>query len=437
MALVIAAAPTPLVSVSVQPALGGTLARGAPSAKVAAGETATVALAVRAPVGASLKVGLASGLMSPKGAIGATRVAILPIEQCAAPGSSLVTQPAAQTEGTAAPSVYWMRTRVPRGQPAGRYRATVRVSATLPGRSTALQSVAPVEIEVLPFDLVGASRQYLFLGRLAWDAPDSLPVRFREYGFLTMGVTGSEAQIWPALSECQAAGVRGAIPVRPAPEEVARVEELEALRRQKQLPPVIWIFPGETGEAPVRLGGQGIPVGAVLGAADTVPDPPVDTLIRRVDPAAVAAYLKSPIPPLKSPRPGEPPARRLVQWWSWDTAAATPAQNRLFSGFLLWRAGFTGACVEEAEADAADAGRLAQRWEAIRLGVDDVRHLTTYYGLLRQLRDKDRRHPLPDRAEADVSAVLARLTPDSSLASADFARRTLVRWIVALRQVVG
>jgi hypothetical protein len=333
---------------------------------------------------------------------------------------------------------YWLRARVPRGQPAGRYRGVARVSWTTPERPTPVRAETPVDIEVLPFDLTGASRQYVWIGRGSWQQPEGLLARLQEYGVLTTGVATSVADLWPALEQCRAQGARGSVLYRPAgTEETVKMEEVETARKEKQLPPLLWLFGSEQVADAVQVGQTGVPVGAVLTATDPLPDPPVNTLVREVDKAAVSAYLKSPIPAMKSPKPGEPPARRLVQWWCWDAATATPAQNRLYAGFLLWRAGFTGACLEEGEEDTADLGALATRWEAVRAGVDDVRHLTTYYGLLRQLKDKNKSHPLPGRAEASVNAVLARLTPDSPLSSADYARRTLVRWISELKKVVG
>jgi hypothetical protein len=295
-----------------------------------------------------------------------------------------------------------------------------------------------VDVEVLPFDLIGASRQYVWIGRGAWLQGEGLLARLQEVGILTAGVCSSVEELWPALDHCRSQGARGAVPFRPAgADESVNLEAVEAARREKQLPPLLWLFGSEQVGDAVQVGQMGVPVGAVLSAADPLPEPPVNTLVRRVDAAAVAAYLKSPIPPLKSPKPGEPPARRLTQWWSWDPTSVSPAQNRLYAGFLLWRSGFTGACLEEGEGDTADLGTLAHRWEAVRCGVDDVRYLTTFYSLLRQLRDKNRRHPLPDRAEASVTAALARLTPNSPLTSADFVRRTLARWTVELRKVVG
>jgi hypothetical protein len=432
-----AAAPAPAVSVTTLPALGGTVASGAPVVATAAGQTAMVALVVRAPANASVGISLAGDLKSPRGKLTAARLSVLPVGRYAPYGDVQAAVAPVEGAGAAAKRVYWLRARVPRGQPAGIYRGVVRVSATVPGRTAPLRAESPVNLEVLPFDLMGGSRQYVWLGRSAWENATELLAGMREIGVLTAGVCGPVEELWPALEQCRSQGSRGAVPYLAATaEERAQAAALEAARREKQLPPVLWLFGAEQVTEAAEAGSAGAPVGALLSASDPLPDPPVDTLIRRVDAAAVAAYLKSPIPPLKSPKPGEPPARRLVQWWSWDMATATPAQNRLFAGFLLWRSGFTGACLEESQGEAGDPAALARRWEAVRAGVDDVRYLTTYYSLVRQLRDKDRRHPLPDRAEAELSAVLAKLTPDSSMASADAARRALVRWITAIRLVV-
>src|SRR5262249_45471686 len=126
---------------------------------------------------------------------------------------------------------------------------------------------------------------------------------------------------------------------------------------------------------------------------------------------------------------------RAAEWWTWEPAAATPAQNRLYAGFLLWRSGFSGAYLHEAT-EGPDPLAAARRWEGIRAGVDDVRHLTTPYALIRQGKDMDRRNPLPARAEAAVAAALGRLTPESPMSAVEAARRQMSDWIVRLHRVV-
>jgi hypothetical protein len=297
---------------------------------------------------------------------------------------------------------------------------------------------APVVVEVLPFDLIGASRQYLFLGDAAWQGGAGGVAALREIGVQTQGLAGSEESLTEVLGLCRSTRLREPIPFHPAaPLASERVAEREAERREKQLPAVLWLFSSDQLPDAGRAAEAGAPVGAILGAKDPLPDPPIDTILRRVDAAAVGDFLRQPIPPMKSPGPGEPPARRLVQWWSWDTGAATPAQNRLYAGFLLWRSGFTGACIEERTTSGVQGEALARCWEAVRAGVDDVRTMTTYYSFLRQVRDKDRTNPIPALADVAVATALARLTPDSPWSTADAARRELVRWIVKLRAVVG
>lgn len=441
------------------PPLGGTISTGEPMVIAAAGQTATLALIVQGPrgrfsslgqaqAGRSVEVSLAGDFVSSKGRISKARVTLRPVADCApyAPPPA-VTLPDEGADGSASrapssstsatsPQTFWLQVRLPRGQPPGLYRGVVRLTAG--SGATAARVEAPVLIEVLPFDLMGASRQFVFLGRSAWNSGAGLVPTLKEIGFLTLGVAGGEAALWSALDACRTHAVRSPIPCRPPEGDLfARATQLAAACRERGLPPLLWLAEVDQLATAAALSARGEAVGALLGPADPLPDLPIDTIIRRVDASVVAAYLKAPLMPIKPPAPGEPPARRLVQWWSWDAAVATPAQNRLFAGFLLWRSGFTGACVEEGEADGADRAALALRWEALRTGVDDVRYLTTYYALLRQLRDKDRRHPLPDRAEAAVGTALARLTPDSPISAADACRRELVRWIAQLRAVVG
>lgn len=407
-------------------------ARGsAPPVPVPAGATVTLALTVRAPVGVVPQVGIVGEFKGPGPSISPRRVVVgdvttaagraelFPIVAArAAPGG----EAAGPAHGESRPPVFWLRLSVPRGQPAGRYRAVVRATGG------GLRGETPLVIEVLPFDLMGPCKQYVYVGERLWGSASPPAGAIRESGFGMLGIEGAGDALWADLAVCQAQRLRGPVPYRPSePEQYARAEEIEAARRQKELPPLLWLFPfGQLADA-VRLGAGGVPAGVILGPHDSLEDASVETVVYPVTAAYPQALLGGKV--RKS--------SRAAEWWTWDPAEVTPAQNRLYAGLLLWRAGLSGIYLEEAEeAVSGDPLMTARRWEAIRAGVDDVRYLTTLYALIRQCKDMDRRHPMPSRAEAAVAAALARLTPDSPMSDADAVRRQITTWIMRLHGVV-
>ena len=63
--------------------------------------------------------------------------------------------------------------------------------------------------------------------------------------------------------------------------------------------------------------------------------------------------------------------------------------------------------------------------------------MTTLFALMRQVKDKDKSHPLPAQAEAAVGTALNGLTQQPSAANAARFREMLITWIVRLDRVVG
>ena len=65
----------------------------------------------------------------------------------------------------------------------------------------------------------------------------------QEVGVLTAGVASSVEDLWPALEQCRSQGARGSVLFRPAgTEETVKMEEVEAARKERQLPPLLWLF---------------------------------------------------------------------------------------------------------------------------------------------------------------------------------------------------
>jgi hypothetical protein len=123
-------------------------------------------------------------------------------------------------------------------------------------------------------------------------------------------------------------------------------------------------------------------------------------------------------------------------WWRWDAGGSSALDNRLRSGALLWKSGLSGALAEIGPDAAADAA-WPLRWDGVRQGLLDSRYLTTFFAVMRQVKDKDRSSRLPGEAEAAVMAALKGLAERPSAAAADRFRTVTVDWIVRLRRVAG
>jgi hypothetical protein len=122
-------------------------------------------------------------------------------------------------------------------------------------------------------------------------------------------------------------------------------------------------------------------------------------------------------------------------WWHWDAGTATALENRLRCGALLWRSGLSGALVEIGP-DAPASPDWPLRWEGVRQGVLDSRYLTTFFSLLRQLKDKDRTSPVPAQAEVAVAATLNGVMEHPSPEAVDRFRSLVVAWILKLGRMV-
>ena len=82
-----------------------------------------------------------------------------------------------------------------------------------------------------------------------------------------------------------------------------------------------------------------------------------------------------------------PLAASTLGWWRWEADRATPVENRLRCGALLWKSGLSGALLEIGPHGVADPS-WPLRWEAVRQGLLDSRYLTTLFALSRQVTDR-------------------------------------------------
>jgi hypothetical protein len=318
--------------------------------------------------------------------------------------------------------------RVPRGQAPGVYSNRL-VSSTKPGVAI------PLSLRVLPFDLIGSSRGYAYVGSQLWrpDQAAASLASLKEMGFLRFGVRVPRAQLMDALALCREHRVREPILFRPVEADLlAQAADVETERREKQLPAVQWLLtPEQWGEAG-SMTASGVSCGVIADSDAEMPASPPSTQIVSADRVLDPSAAKSP-----ATAPASGASGLVLRWWTWDPEQASEAKNRLLAGFLLWRAGLAGAYLEEPEAEtSSDPIASAKRREALRAGIIDSRYVTTLYSLTRQVKDKDRRNPLPGQAEAALAQALGRLKPDSPMSAVDATRRLIRDWILKLRAVV-
>jgi hypothetical protein len=124
----------------------------------------------------------------------------------------------------------------------------------------------------------------------------------------------------------------------------------------------------------------------------------------------------------------------IRDWLTWPAAQDDPQVDRLYCGYLLWRADLYGGYVSDYETsydsdpfndasppvDPSDSMlRPAMltypaqqgvidtvQWEAIREGINDVRYLTTFYTALRECKDAKIDLVLIGKAQTDVTNFL-------------------------------
>jgi hypothetical protein len=317
----------------------------------------------------------------------------------------------------------------------GQYRGELVMHQS--GKSARL----PLAVEVLPFALMRPSKQYSLtrvpVGQqtCAPEEADAARLRpLRDLGIGSLCLAGPPADRAGLESAMRAAGLRGPVLASADTEDCS--DEFAAPAAPGAQPvitaPVIrWYAllpapPTAAGAvAALKAGGTMVACRMEGEGSSTSPggvDLPIyqagsphgDRLLGRTGPLSAST----------------------VGWWRWNAAAAAPHDNRLRCGALLWKSGLSGALVEIDPADAAGAD-WPLRWEGIRQGVLDSRYMTTLFALMRQVKDKDKSHPLPAQAETAVNAALTRLTRQPSAAEAARFRESMITWIVRLDRVVG
>lgn len=120
------------------------------------------------------------------------------------------------------------------------------------------------------------------------------------------------------------------------------------------------------------------------------------------------------------------------EWIYWD-AAASPRDNRVYAGLILWKTGLDGMYLPMSSQDSL-IGTV--QWEALREGIDDTRYLTSLMSLVRQAKDLGKAKDVTSAAETYVNAVLAK--PLTQMTNKDYQgyRLQIAQYIVKLQTVV-
>jgi hypothetical protein len=347
---------------------------------------------------------------------------------------------------------YWLGVQVPPAAKPGTYRLPLRIFGGPAPRTVT------IALQVLPIKLTGASKQYAVhfgpptkpVETSASPTPAETPVpgsspaeqelrerlaRLRQRGVGIVGFDRPAGEMAAALMLARDARFRGPIPcavdvaAQNAPEQIAAVA---GACREHSLPRLMWVVNGDQPLKPAvrsavrQSGGVVAVVLDALGRADAASG--ADTVLFGIHAPTVRTLMEG-----RSTQPLSRP-----EWLTWTPANETPLRNRLYAGFLLWKAGLAGAYwhAEESQRFWSPRSPDFRHLEGVGEGIEDARYLTMLASLMRQIRDMDRKHPLPDKIETRLRAMFDGLTPDSSEAQVVAARKTLTAGILAAQAVV-
>ncbi len=369
---------------------------------------------------------------------------------------------------------FWVTVTVPRGTFPARYTGALKVT----GAGLAPAVSVPIDITVMPLRLLSPAKQYAINLRSRLDpAPASLPSddgRDLVTDFVTKDALDKQ------LADIYAHGVR--IPtLYDSPQTLAQAvteyrqyamgepyvyrgtgdpQAVEAARKQTTAGPFFFY----DDDSPLSAAGPRY--SALVGGKLL----PATFITRTEDYDAVGTGLGLAIYNRDSPY-----AQKLVQtkgartvqtrdWWYWPASDENPLQNRLDSGYLLWRANLYGAFLPAYQAPfgtdpyddtsqgapaflaayrpqmltypAADGVIDTLQWEAVREGITDVRYLTTLYTALRECKDAHLQKPLVAEAEAYAKTFLGNPLVGRPESDLDKARVRIAAYALQLRTAV-
>jgi hypothetical protein len=374
---------------------------------------------------------------------------------------------------------FWVTVHVPKDASPGSYSTQLAIH----GSGIAHGSVTLL-VDVLPLQLYDASKQYVidpdcretqdsststdaggeptesldsdtftaeladahdhgFLFGTLMDAPDSLWNAYQAYKAALLatpliydGLTGAPDQDMAASDEIESqrhtAGVDSVAYIAPAGTET--VDELTALHKARR-----------TTAAFVRTADQ-------FDAEQSVLDMPIYS----VDEPYVQQLLRT-----SGARTSD-----KYDYWFWPAYENDPQADRLYAGYLLYRANLYGAYVPNYEppfsadpyagspppGEAPDEARLntamlmypvqggvidTVQWESVQAGINDMRYLTTYFAALRECKDNHVAKDLVASSEPQVKAMMGKAFWVMDDTQYQKARRAIAHDAVLLREALN
>lgn len=370
---------------------------------------------------------------------------------------------------------FWITVTVPRGTFPTRYTGTLKVTGT--GLAPAV--TVPIDITVMPLRLLSPAKQYAINLRSRLDPAPAETLPSADGHDLSTDFVSKDT-LDKQLADIYAHGVR--IPtLYDSPQTLAQA--VTEYRQYAMGEP--YVYRGAGDPAAIEAARKQTPAGSFffydddsplsaagprLSALTTNKLQPTTFLTRPEDYDAIGSSLGLAIYSL-----GSPYAQKMVQtkglrtagtrdWWYWPASNENPLQNRLDSGYLLWRANLYGAFLPAYQApfgtdpydetsQGAPAFLAAYRpqmltypaqdgvidtlqWEAVREGITDVRYLTTLYTALRECKDAHIQKPLVAEAEAYAKTFLGNPLVGRPESDLDTARAKIATYALQLRTAV-
>lgn len=362
---------------------------------------------------------------------------------------------------------FWIKISVPSNAPAGAYMATLVVSG---------EQFKPfpitLAVHVLPLHLMSPSKQYAigFHGKVGAPASgsssltDSMPEAqfaaelkdISAHGFRYVTLTDRGDDLWRAMDLYNAAGLGTPFLVSGFSTE-ADAEAIEDQKDKAKGNPFYYLptNPDTLASDLTSFKGRGMKTATIVPDEDTLTKvgDNLDLVIYRADHPYIHKLLVS----------GGDRQSSKRDWLYWTSAQPDAATNRLYAGFLLWRANLYGAFASDYETSfgadpfddsAAVSGPNAAfrpqmltypvqggvlstvQWEAIREGVTDVRYLTTFYAALRECKDNHVAKDTASEAEAAIGKFLLKPISAMSDETMQEGRFMIANYTVKLRKAL-
>ncbi len=335
---------------------------------------------------------------------------------------------------------FWVTVTVPRDARPGHYNTQLAISG--PGIGPGSVSFA---LEVLPIRLFSPAKQYAIgLRSKTCAAPTSLPsadgseqvtdyvdpdtltaqlTDIAGHGFQYATLSDAPADLWNTFNTYKACALRTPLIYSgltgSTDAEVAAAQELESERTKNGVDELAYIAPPDRLPALYKAKLTTAAFIRTPDEFDQVKDS-LDMPIYSVDEQYVQDLVRT-----AGLRTSD-----KHDFWFWPAYENDPQANRLYAGYLLFRANLFGAyipdyqtcaCSDPYQVDGDSTVNPAMltypvkggvldtvQWEAVQAGVNDMRYLTTFYAALRECKDNHVARPLAASFEPQVKQLMSK-----------------------------